>query len=311
MPRVQKVKIRRADSVKHNNGRMLSIFRYLARDGHYLAADTNGEYRVFCDKTHKTLCFDGETVFSLHHEEIKRLSANDLLAAVDGGYAITAAGRAWLRRQLALADAFQEQHQARRPREIDVGEGLKQPAIVNDGESPLAWLATRKDKNGRPMLEPAQFAAGERLRADYYYAGLTARVTASWDPAATGRQSGGRGQNDLGTLTDNVLAARQRVVKALCAVGPELAGILVDVCCHLKGLEEAEKAEGWPQRSGKVVLQLALSKLARHYGLIGGGDSVAGLKRKLQHWGASDYRPEFDASGEHAATNGVHRPPAD
>ena len=85
-------------------------------------------------------------------------------------------------------------------------------------------------------------------------------------------------------------------MRALMAVGPEVAGVLVDICCELKGLEEAEKENGWPQRAGKVVLQIALTRLARHYGLIGkevGGEQPRG--RRLRHWGSDDYRPTLDA----------------
>jgi len=68
-------------------------------------------------------------------------------------------------------------------------------------------------------------------------------------------------------LRDEVLAAKQRVMRALMAVGPETSGVLVDICCELKGLEEVEKTNGRPQRAGKVVLQIALTPLAKHPGL--------------------------------------------
>jgi len=83
-------------------------------------------------------------------------------------------------------------------------------------------------------------------------------------------------------------------MRALMAVGPELSGILVDICCELKGLEEAEKENGWPQRAGKVVLQIALTRLARHYGLIADG-APRPTRRGLRHWGSDDYRPTIDA----------------
>src|SRR6202795_3571532 len=149
-------------------------------------------------------------------------------------------------------------------------------ASVNASESPLAWLRRRKDRDGEAMISQAQFDAGERLRADFWFAQMAPRVTMSWSamaPAQRRRRAGMTLASD-GDLQENIAGARERVRRALAAVGPELAGVLIDVCCHLKGLEEAEHAAGWPQRAGKVVLQLALTRLARHYGH--GGLSACG-----------------------------------
>jgi len=169
-------------------------------------------------------------------------------------------------------------------------------ATLNEAESPLAWLRRHKDRDGQAMISQAQFAAGERLRADFWFAQMTPRVSMNWQalaPAQRGRRSGlaFRTQTDM---LDAVAAARERVRRALAAVGPELAGVLIDVCCHLKGLEEAERAAGWPQRSGKVVLQVALTRLGRHYGI---GETVCrsqGRPARLRHWGSEDYRPLFE-----------------
>ena len=84
-------------------------------------------------------------------------------------------------------------------------------------------------------------------------------------------------------------------MRALADVGPELAGVLIDICCELKGLEDAEKIHGWPKRAGKVVLQIALDRLARHYGLEVPGRGHARRRKGIRHWGSEDYRPTLDA----------------
>ncbi len=228
-------------------------------------------------------------------DKVRDWLSEGLIERCDDGYRITQAGLSWLRRRLSSTDDYQSQHQTRAPRVIDF-EGVRRTAIVNEAESPLRWLASRKDRSGAPMLAAFQVEAGERLRTDYQFAGLTARVTASWSPIAQSGASCGA-PSDAAAMQEHILAARQRVVRALAAVGPELSGILVDVCCHLKGLEEAEKTEGWPQRSGKVVLQMALTRLARHYGLVSDDQLNEKVRRRLQHWGAGDYRPKIGGSG--------------
>ncbi len=166
---------------------------------------------------------------------------------------------------------------------------------VNDAESPLAWLYRRRDKDGKALISEEEFAAGERLRADFWFAQMTLRVTTSWGGEGFSSRRERRAAPGAGIeLQDRIIVARERVRTALQSVGPELAGILIDVCCHLRGLEEAERAVGWPQRSGKVVLQLALKRLARHYGLIPAGDPDGAERSRVRHWGAEDYRPTID-----------------
>lgn len=157
---------------------------------------------------------------------------------------------------------------------------------LNPDESPLAWLARRRDKNGEPLISPVQLLAGEKLRSDFTFASMTPRVTTNYSdtPVSSSRRSAPGAGVDL---SDSTVAATERVRRALVAVGPELSGVLIDVCCHLKGLEQAERKASWPQRAGKVVLQLALTRLARHYRL-----EPRRENRMIGHWGADGYRPE-------------------
>ncbi len=161
-------------------------------------------------------------------------------------------------------DRFRAQHMALAERVINTRHGA-QSVTMDDAESPLAWLARRRGRDGRVMIAPHQFQAGERLRADFTRAHMMPRTTANWSsPMSSGRR--GEAGNRAGDFTDAMIASRQRVNQALDAVGPEFSGLLLDLCCFLKGLEEIERDRGWPARSAKIVLQLGLDRLARHYG---------------------------------------------
>ncbi|WP_334147752.1 DUF6456 domain-containing protein [Hyphomicrobium sp.] len=167
----------------------------------------------------------------------------------------------------------------------------------NLAESPIGWLFSRRDGEGNPLISEEQFSAGERLRADFWYAQMSPNVTQSWSLSAT---AGGGRRSAPGAgveLADNVVAAGERVRRALAAVGPELSGILIDVCCHLRGLEDAERRAGWPQRSAKIVLGMALAALARHYGFAKPAVAEPRASR-VRHWGAAGYRPAIDGDDE-------------
>ncbi|WP_375197471.1 DUF6456 domain-containing protein [Sphingobium sp.] len=126
---------------------------------------------------------------------------------------------------------------------------------VNLGESPLAWL------HARGHLSERHYAAGDMLRADWEKAGLGARVTMRWDATpAQGAAGGGKADPTLAQLS-----ARERFAGAIRAAGPGLADILWRVACAGEGLVAAERALGWPSRAGKLVLTLALERVAGWY----------------------------------------------
>jgi hypothetical protein len=143
-------------------------------------------------------------------------------------------------------------------RRLAPGDAVDRTLVtVNLAESPLAWLVRRN------MVTPVQFSASERLRGDFMRAGQAPRVTMRWDPAPIGRGSAGGGPDP----TTSQIGARQRFDAAIAAVGPGLSDVLWRVVCVGEGLETAERALGWPSRAGKLVLLLALDRLAGHYGL--------------------------------------------
>jgi hypothetical protein len=128
---------------------------------------------------------------------------------------------------------------------------------VNAVESPLGWLLARG------MVTRRQFEAGEQLRGDWERGGLSARVTMQWDAAPIGRQRGGSASGP--DLMAGQIDARRRFEAAVAAAGPGLSDILWRVVCSGEGMREAETALGWPARAGKLVLILALDRIADYY----------------------------------------------
>lgn len=127
---------------------------------------------------------------------------------------------------------------------------------VNLAESPLAWLRARR------LVDARQHEAGERLRADYEAALLAPRVTMRWDGAPIGSGNGAALDPTLAQI-----AAKRRFDAALSALGGGLNDVAWRVICAGEGLPQAERELGWPARSGRLVLTLALDRLGDHYRL--------------------------------------------
>ncbi|MFL6730161.1 MAG: DUF6456 domain-containing protein [Sphingomicrobium sp.] len=128
---------------------------------------------------------------------------------------------------------------------------------VNAVESPLGWLLARG------LVSQRQYDAGERLRADWERSHFQPRVTMSWNAAPVASSRGGaRPEPDLGGAQ---MDARRRFDAAIGSAGPGLSDILWRVVCAGEGMRDAETALGWPARAGKLVLTLALDRIADFY----------------------------------------------
>jgi hypothetical protein len=179
-----------------------------------------------------------------------------IVADGPGRFILAEAGRAFLVRSFGGEDRFAEQHRVMQSRTLSEEGG--RAVRVNVGESPLARLKSRD------LVDATQFAAGEKLRRDYTLAQLTPRM--GIDLSAVVVSGGARGPG-ADSISDIAVAARQRFSRAMAAAGPDLSDLAFAVCCDLQPLEQAEAQRGWSKRSARVVLMLALDRLAAHYGM--------------------------------------------
>lgn len=183
-------------------------------------------------------------------------------------YKITPAGRSELTQLMAKAsnsarDFAEEQSGFEKlakgtPR---AEQGAQRRMRFSTSESPLAVLARRKDKDGKPFLSSDLVAAGERLREDFELSQMDGALGQNWDRLLTAGTSAGTN----GDCTSSAWQARDRLREAMELLGEGLADITLRCCCYLEGLEMTERRLGWPARSGKVVLRIALVRLRAHY----------------------------------------------
>ena len=142
----------------------------------------------------------------------------------------------------------------RRGRGVGGTRRARRSVTVNLNESPLSWL------HARGHLDDRLFAAGEQLRIDFERAQLAPSVTMRWD-VVRARTTGEIGLNP----TERQIAAKGRFDDAMAVAGRGLSDVLWRVVCAGEGLPDAERELQWPARSGKLVLKLALDRVADFY----------------------------------------------
>ena len=194
----------------------------LLRPGAWIeAAEEGGGYRLRLSPDRRR-----RPAMSLDEAAFRELARDPGLAVLKGGGWTARAGTARSERSPAGRPGLIEGD-----RQLMAPDGTVTSRPANLGESPILWLARRKDPSGRPWLSAAEVAAGEKLRFDAE------------------------------------LASRRRVHQALSAMTPERRAMLERICIHSSSLQLAEQGLGLRRRQGKTLLKLALMDLARHYGI--------------------------------------------
>lgn len=170
-------------------------------------------------------------------------------------------------------------------------DGAARVFTMRQAETPLDWLARRRGPGGEAFLSPEEVEAAEIFRADYERARYGQRITMSWDATMTAgeRRRMQARPGDPAAMADSVLAARERLRRALAALGAGLDEIVLEVVCLSRGLEAAERRLGWPRRAGKLALKLALARLARHYGLV--RETAETRAARILAWALPDAHP--------------------
>ena len=149
-------------------------------------------------------------------------------------------------------------------------------ATPSMAESPIGWLARRRGADGKPFLSRGEIAAAERLRIDFERSQLAPGVAQDWQRFLTsGVEGGKRCSAQERDIEGGAQAARERLSEALDALGPSLSDVALRVCCFLQGIEAVETSMQWSRRSGKVVLKIALQRLADFYDRTSVRDSAA------------------------------------
>jgi len=232
------------------------------------AANGDGLYR----------CARGGRQHSLPVKSVENLVSDGVLKLVAGKCEPTPLAQNWLRRQLSQTGEIADQH-----RDIVIN---KHQININIAESVVASLAV--SRNGRTaFLLPHHVQSAERLRSLVERSQMMARTTMSCDPTRT--RTSGPGAFDISATGLDACAELRRVLDPL---PPDCAGVLLDVCGFLKGLQTIEFERKWPRRSAKLVLRIGLDQLALAFRL---SPFATGTKsNRARNWMDEGARPQKD-----------------
>jgi hypothetical protein len=160
-------------------------------------------------------------------------------------------------------NASANQHRTLETRHIYNPDKVKRSVSVNTSVSVFKKLSTQRDTKGRPYLSADEVEAGDMFSRDYSSAYGSNIGTQSYSGMSVSRD---RAHNCAEDISIHMLDRQKRSRAALQHVGPGLDQTLIALCGREWGLERLEAEQGWPKRSAKIILKLALARLSAFYG---------------------------------------------
>lgn len=224
--------------------------RLLMRPRGWIEAEAGGGYvvRVGADRRARVQARLNEADF------LELIADPGLKARAGGGWRALRAGEAAPRPSPGRPGLIEGR------REVMEEDGRMRSHAANLTGSVVAWLAARRDADGRPLIDRAERAAAERLGAEAEIALAGPSLTMRWD--ALPRCGGGSAARfEPG---DRSMAAARRVEAALAACGPARR-MVEHICVNASSLQAAEQTLGLRRRDGKALLKQGLRALAAHY----------------------------------------------
>ncbi|MGD9982173.1 MAG: DUF6456 domain-containing protein [Hyphomonadaceae bacterium] len=241
-----------------SEGRIARALAQLAKPGAVMAPCRNGVFGVYPRGDRRR-----RPAVRLSAQDAKALESDGAIAPrEDGGYVLTSAGWARVRRQAVLeSEAFAAQHVAIEDRAVIDDDGATRMVRGLDPDAVMRRLANLKDAAGRSWFDAAELAAANRLRRDWALVEIGMLRGSDWTAAPIGAAPRGAANAQEAAMARRC-DARKRVAGALERLAPPLRRVVERVCLHEVGLDVLERTEAWPQRSGKLALKLGLAQLA-------------------------------------------------